>query len=187
VAVDGAGREYHRYDEVIPTPGLTGDPGALALYAGQAVGLSAALEPAEHIVAAIAAQARELLSGRPVPAPAERYVRALLQGDIEGVLATLHPDAEFTSPFHTWRGPQLQQVYAARRRAFGQLAVGSVTADRDRAVIHWQAEVGAARVEACEILSFVDGAVGSVDVFLSPADVLTAVQDAMTEAWPRPR
>jgi len=66
VATDRRGGSYLRYGAMIPTPGMTGDLEAMALYAGQSVGLIHDVAPAARIVAAIASQAARVLasSGR---------------------------------------------------------------------------------------------------------------------------
>lgn len=56
VAVDAAGRDRHRYEDMVPLPGMTGDPAAMAMYAGQSVHLVHDVRPAAEIVAGIAAQ-----------------------------------------------------------------------------------------------------------------------------------
>jgi NAD(P)H-dependent flavin oxidoreductase YrpB (nitropropane dioxygenase family) len=63
VATDGRGGSYLRYGDMIPVPGMTGDLDAMALYAGQSVGLVGEVAPAERIVAAIASQAAGVLAG----------------------------------------------------------------------------------------------------------------------------
>ncbi|MER6942967.1 nitronate monooxygenase [Nonomuraea sp. NPDC000554] len=62
VATDAHGRTHLRYGDMIPVPGMTGDPAALALYAGQTVGLIHGQAPAGQIVTTIASQAGRLLS-----------------------------------------------------------------------------------------------------------------------------
>jgi hypothetical protein len=94
-------------------------------------------------------------------------------------------DAVFQSPFHTWRRRHVPSVFRARGRAFGDLRVGSVLRDRDRALILWRATVDGAPVEGAELVSISDGAIGRIDVFLRPATVLDAVYQAMVAAWPR--
>lgn len=55
------GRAVERYSDVIPLPGMTGEVEALALYAGQSVGLISAVRPAREIVADVANEARSVL------------------------------------------------------------------------------------------------------------------------------
>ena len=47
---------------MIPMPGMTGELEAMALYAGQSVGLIHEIAPATRIVAAVASQAARILS-----------------------------------------------------------------------------------------------------------------------------
>jgi len=63
VATDRHGRPHPRYGDMIPVPGMTGDLEAMALYAGQSVGLIHEVAPAARIVAAVAAQAMRILTG----------------------------------------------------------------------------------------------------------------------------
>ncbi|ATY10430.1 nitronate monooxygenase [Amycolatopsis sp. AA4] len=51
VATDAVGNPWHRYDDMIPVPGMTGDLEALAHYAGQSAGLVRNIAPAAQIVA----------------------------------------------------------------------------------------------------------------------------------------
>ena len=55
------GRVYERYDDMPPVPGLTGDVGEMALYAGQSVGLVRDVAPAAAIVARLVREAEERL------------------------------------------------------------------------------------------------------------------------------
>ena len=63
VAVDAAGRPHHRYEDLIPLPGMTGELGDMALYAGQSVGLVRQVQPAGRLISRIAAQAGEVIAG----------------------------------------------------------------------------------------------------------------------------
>lgn len=65
VAVDGSGREFLRYEDMMRLPGLVGDLEEMARYAGQSVGLVHDVAPAAEIVAAIMDQARDVLAGLP--------------------------------------------------------------------------------------------------------------------------
>ncbi len=56
------GRPVHRYEDAIPLLTTSGDPGALALYAGQSAGLVREALPAAGIVQLILAEARKTLS-----------------------------------------------------------------------------------------------------------------------------
>jgi hypothetical protein len=47
---------------MLPVPGMTGDVEAMALYAGQSVGLIHDVVPAARIVAAVASQAARILA-----------------------------------------------------------------------------------------------------------------------------
>src|SRR5262245_33868244 len=62
VATDRRGGSYLRYGAMIPTPGMTGDLEAMAMYAGQSVGVVHDVAPAARIVAAIASQAARVLA-----------------------------------------------------------------------------------------------------------------------------
>jgi len=62
VATTSQGRPQLRYADTIPLPGMTGDLEAMALYAGQSVGLVHSLDPAEEIVHTIASQATSILA-----------------------------------------------------------------------------------------------------------------------------
>ena len=114
----------------------------------------------------------------------DTYVTALVTGDAGTALTTLSADATFQSPFNTWRSRHVPSVFRARSSAFRDLQVRSVLRDHDRAVVLWHATVGAAQVEAAELVSTSDGAIHRVDVFLRPAAVLDAVHQAMVAAWP---
>ncbi|WP_407547600.1 nitronate monooxygenase [Streptomyces sp. Pv4-95] len=61
VARSTHGREWPRYEDMAPVPGMSGDVEALALYAGQSAGLVHDIAPAGRIVADIAADAAALL------------------------------------------------------------------------------------------------------------------------------
>ena len=61
VAQFADGRAVERYSDVIPLPGMTGAVEALALYAGQSVGLVSEIQPAGDIVAEVANEARSVL------------------------------------------------------------------------------------------------------------------------------
>lgn len=62
VATDRYGRSHLRYGDMIPLPGMTGELEAMALYAGQCVGLIHEMAPAARIVAAVASQAARILA-----------------------------------------------------------------------------------------------------------------------------
>jgi nitronate monooxygenase/enoyl-[acyl-carrier protein] reductase II len=68
VAIDAAGDPQHRYGDVIPRPGMTGDVAGLALYAGQSAGLVHDVQPAGRLVERIAAQATAVIAGLRDPA-----------------------------------------------------------------------------------------------------------------------
>ena len=114
----------------------------------------------------------------------DTYVGALVTGDAGAALTTMSAHATFHSPFNTWRSRHVPSVFRARSSAFRDLQVRSVLRDHDRAVVLWHATVGAAQVEAAELVSTSDGAIHRVDVFLRPAAVLDAVHQAMVAAWP---
>jgi NAD(P)H-dependent flavin oxidoreductase YrpB (nitropropane dioxygenase family) len=62
VATDARGRPHLRYSDMIPVPGMTGDPAELAMYAGQSVGLVAGQAPAAQIVAQVTSEAERVLT-----------------------------------------------------------------------------------------------------------------------------
>jgi NAD(P)H-dependent flavin oxidoreductase YrpB (nitropropane dioxygenase family) len=62
IATDSRGKPHFRYDDMIPVTGMAGDLGAMALYAGQSVGLLRQQTPAGQIVAQIASQAEQALA-----------------------------------------------------------------------------------------------------------------------------
>jgi NAD(P)H-dependent flavin oxidoreductase YrpB (nitropropane dioxygenase family) len=62
VATDRHGRPHLRYGDMIPVPGMTGELEAMALYAGQSVGLIHEVASAGEIVAAVASQAARILA-----------------------------------------------------------------------------------------------------------------------------
>ena len=63
VAVDESGREWLRYDDMMPLPGMAGDLDAMALYAGQSAGLVRNVRPAAVIVSTMIAEAEAALAG----------------------------------------------------------------------------------------------------------------------------
>lgn len=60
LATDGEGGAHHRYDDTVPLSGMPGDLEALALYAGQSVGLVNNMAGAAEIVTDVVAHARRL-------------------------------------------------------------------------------------------------------------------------------
>ena len=114
----------------------------------------------------------------------DAYIDGLKRGDVDAVLGLLAPQAVFQSPFGSWRGRFLRSVYAARAAAFGSLDIDAPIRGAGRAVILWRATVADARVEAVEILSLGETAIGRVDAYLRPAEVLESVYTAMARAWP---
>ncbi len=68
VATDADGRQWPRYADMIPVPGMRGELEALALYAGQTAGLISDTAPAGEIVADIADQAAAILTSSSVTA-----------------------------------------------------------------------------------------------------------------------
>jgi NAD(P)H-dependent flavin oxidoreductase YrpB (nitropropane dioxygenase family) len=65
VATDGSGRQYLRYDDMMPLPGMDGDLEAMARYAGQSAGLVHDVAPAAEIVTTVVDQARAVLAALP--------------------------------------------------------------------------------------------------------------------------
>jgi hypothetical protein len=114
----------------------------------------------------------------------DAYLDGLLRGDADAVLGLLAPEAVFQSPFGSWRGRSLRSVYAARAAAFDCLDIDGVIRDAGHAVILWRATVGGAHMEAAEVLSLGEMAIGRVDAYLRPAGVLESVYAAMARAWP---
>jgi hypothetical protein len=62
VATTATSVVYARYDDMMPTPGMSGDLEAMALYAGQSTGLINDVAPAADIVARIVREATEVVS-----------------------------------------------------------------------------------------------------------------------------
>jgi hypothetical protein len=62
VATDLGGRPQLRYGSMIPVPGMAGDLEAMALYAGQSVGLVHEVAPAAQVVGAVASRAAGILA-----------------------------------------------------------------------------------------------------------------------------
>ena len=114
----------------------------------------------------------------------DAYMDGLQRGDVDAVLGLLAPEAVFQSPFGSWRGRFLRSVYAARAAAFGDLAIDATIRGAGRAVILWRATVAGAPVESAEVLSLGEMAIGRVDAYLRPADMLESVYTAMARAWP---
>jgi NAD(P)H-dependent flavin oxidoreductase YrpB (nitropropane dioxygenase family) len=63
VAVDSTGHAHHRYEDLMPLSGMTGELADMALYAGQSVELVRDVEPAGELIHRIAAQAAAALHG----------------------------------------------------------------------------------------------------------------------------
>ncbi len=63
VAVDAAGAAHHRYEDLMPLPGMTGDVAEMAMYAGQSVQLVHDVRPAADLIHDIAAQAAAIIDG----------------------------------------------------------------------------------------------------------------------------
>jgi nitronate monooxygenase/enoyl-[acyl-carrier protein] reductase II len=57
LTVDEEGRPHHRYEDLIPLPGMTGNVTDMALYAGQSVELVRDVRPADVLVRDLTAQA----------------------------------------------------------------------------------------------------------------------------------
>ena len=57
VAVDAAGRDHHRYEDLMPLPGMTGDLADMAMYAGQSVNLVHEVLPTARLIHLMAGQA----------------------------------------------------------------------------------------------------------------------------------
>ena len=62
VAVDEGGQPHHRYEDLIPLPGMTGDLADMALYAGQSVELVRDVRPAGQLVRDLTTQAIEAIA-----------------------------------------------------------------------------------------------------------------------------
>ena len=63
VAIDTAGREHLRYEDLMPLPGMTGDLEAMVLYAGQSAGLIHDVMPAADLIRRTVAEAEAALAG----------------------------------------------------------------------------------------------------------------------------
>jgi ketosteroid isomerase-like protein len=113
----------------------------------------------------------------------DTYIDVLRRGDVNAVLDMLAPDAVFASPYRTWRGRSLRNVYAARAKAFEHLRVDALVREGGRAVVLWRATVSGSLVEASEVVSYGDGTIRRVDVYLRPAEVLQLVYEAMVREW----
>ncbi|TCB93451.1 nitronate monooxygenase [Micromonospora zingiberis] len=61
IAVDANGIAHHRYEDLMPLPGMTGALAEMAMYAGQSVQFVKEVRPARHIVGDIATQAAACL------------------------------------------------------------------------------------------------------------------------------
>lgn len=61
VARDPTGREFHRYDDLMPLANFEGDLDLMALYAGQSVGLVNDIQPASEILRTIISDAARIL------------------------------------------------------------------------------------------------------------------------------
>jgi NAD(P)H-dependent flavin oxidoreductase YrpB (nitropropane dioxygenase family) len=61
IARGSDGREFHRYDDMMPLGDLNGDVAQMALYAGQSVGLVTDVRPASEILATILSDAHRRL------------------------------------------------------------------------------------------------------------------------------
>jgi nitronate monooxygenase/enoyl-[acyl-carrier protein] reductase II len=62
VAVDEDGQLHHRYEDLIPLPGMTGDLADMALYAGQSVELVRDVRPAGQLVGDLTTQAIDAIA-----------------------------------------------------------------------------------------------------------------------------
>lgn len=61
VATTGTGESIERYDEALATPDVSGNVDAMALYAGQGVGLTDEVRPAGDLVADLVTETREAI------------------------------------------------------------------------------------------------------------------------------
>lgn len=61
VATDAAGGIHLRYEDLMPLPGMTGNLGEMAMYAGQCVELVDDARPAAYIVQTIVREARDII------------------------------------------------------------------------------------------------------------------------------
>ena len=62
LVTDARGRSHRRYSDAPPVRGMTGDPAALALYAGQSAGLVTDQAPAAQIVTEVTSEASRVLA-----------------------------------------------------------------------------------------------------------------------------
>lgn len=65
IATNGDGERIERYDEALATPDVDGDIDAMALYAGQGVGLVDRTQPATEIVAELVAETDDAIDSLP--------------------------------------------------------------------------------------------------------------------------
>jgi len=65
VATTAGGESIERYDEALATPDVEGDIDAMALYAGQSVGLIEEIRPAGDVVSELVTETRDRLTTRP--------------------------------------------------------------------------------------------------------------------------
>ncbi|WP_226908770.1 MULTISPECIES: nitronate monooxygenase family protein [Haloferax] len=63
VAETDDGNPVRRYEDSLAVPDMSGDVGELPLYAGQSVGLTQELQPADELVTALAEETAEALVG----------------------------------------------------------------------------------------------------------------------------
>ncbi|RQG99052.1 NAD(P)H-dependent flavin oxidoreductase [Natrarchaeobius oligotrophus] len=64
VATTGEGEPIERYDEALATPDVVGDVEEMALYAGQSVGLTDGVEPADSLLERLVSETRVALADR---------------------------------------------------------------------------------------------------------------------------
>jgi nitronate monooxygenase/enoyl-[acyl-carrier protein] reductase II len=61
IAVDAAGTDHQRYEDLIPLPGMTGDLADMAMYAGQSVNLVHEVLPAARLIQDLVEQATTII------------------------------------------------------------------------------------------------------------------------------
>jgi hypothetical protein len=113
------------------------------------------------------------------------YVQALQDADPARLIALLVDEPTFVSPFSVWSTRRaVEAACRARTRAFSDVVATSVLEHAGSASIRWRAQLAGRDVEGIDLITARQDGIGTIDVFLRPANVLPAVYQAMTEAWP---
>lgn len=122
---------------------------------------------------------------RTVEQAAEEYAAALAADDVPALIASLAPDATFTSPFSHWHRPQdVARVYRTRARAFDKIRVDHITTGADAFVVAFAARVGGVDVYGAEVVTVTeDGAPREIRALFQPASALPTIYERMTALW----